>query len=136
MIPKGYILARFRLVGHPRRNLLTTELGDDSIGAVTATAEVEFVQFQDGSTWGDSDKKTEAFADRTMTLHKLESLQRVYSENGEKAFWDALSEPTTLACVNRVQTDCKASNDKLNCALGAIQTMVDIAAHQEFIEKP
>jgi hypothetical protein len=63
--------------------------------AVTASAEIEFVQFQDGSTWGDSDTETEAFQARSATLQKLRSLQRVYAEQGEKAFLDALAEPTS-----------------------------------------
>jgi hypothetical protein len=125
-----------RLVAHPQGGIPTREERDSSSQAVTASAEIEFVQFQDGSTWGDNDTETEAFMDRSATLHKLESLQRVYAEQGEKAFLDALAESTMLTCVERIKTDCKANNDNSSCAREAIQRMMDSATHRGFLEKP
>jgi hypothetical protein len=124
-----------RLVAHPQGDAPKSGERDSSKQALTTSAEIEFVQFQDGSTWGDTDAETEAFRVRSATLHKLESLQRVYAEHGEKAFLDALAEPTMLGCVERVKTDCKANNDNSSCSRGAIQRMLDAAAHRRFLEK-
>jgi hypothetical protein len=123
-------------VAHPRVDIATREERDSSSQAVTASAEIEFVQFQDGSTWGDADVETKAFEKRSATLHKLESLQRVYADQGEKAFLDALAEPTMLGCLERINTDCKTNSDGSSCARGAIEGMLDSAAHRGFLEKP
>ncbi len=125
-----------RLVAHPQGDIPTREERDSSRQAVTASAEIKFVQFQDGSTWGDNDMETEVFRGRSATLHKLESLQRVYAEQGETAFLDALAGPSMLACVERIKTDCKANNGNSSCAREAIQRMLDSATHRGFLEKP
>ena len=113
-----------------------THATDSSTQATTASVRVEFVQFRDGSTWGDGDVETEVFRERRQTLDKLESLQRLYSERGEKAFLDALAEPTTLPCIERVKKDCQNNNDDSSCALGTIQKMLASAAQYGFQEKP
>jgi len=118
------------LVAHPQGDTPTSNQ------AVTASAEIEYVQFQDGSTWGDSDIETEAFQARSATLQKLQSLQKVYAQLGEKPFLDALAEPTMLACVERIQTDCKDNNGDSSCAREAIERMLDIATRRGFLEKP
>jgi hypothetical protein len=124
------------LVAQPQGDMVAGEERVSSNHAVTASAEIEFVQLEDGSTWGDSDIQTEAFQARSATLHKLQSLQRVYAELGDKALLDALAEPTMLACVERIKTDCKANNDDPSCAREAIQRMLDLAASRGFLEKP
>lgn len=124
-----------RLVAHPQGNI-PTEQRHSSDRAVTASAEIEFVQFQDGSTWGDSDIGTEAFQARSATLQKLQSLQRVYAELGENAFLDALAEPTTLGCVEHIKMDCKANDVDSSCAREAIARMLDLATRRGSLEKP
>src|SRR5579862_9718359 len=59
------------LVAHPQGDIPTSEERHSPDRAVTASAEIEFVQFQDGSTWGDSDIGTEVFQARSATLQKL-----------------------------------------------------------------
>jgi hypothetical protein len=124
------------LVAQSQGDMLAGEDRVSSNHAVTASLEIEFVQFEDGSTWGDSDAETRAFQYRSATLHKLESLQRAYSEQGEQGLLDALAEPIGLECVERIKMDCKDSNDNLSCTLEAIQRMLDSAAHRGFLEKP
>jgi hypothetical protein len=128
-VSAGLHSGTIRLVAPPQGNTRSNQ-------AVTASAEVEFVQFQDGSTWGDADVETEAFRDRSATLQRLELLQTVYAQQGEKAFLDALVEPTMLGGVERIQTDCRANNDNSSCAREAIQGMLDLATHRGFLEKP
>ncbi|MGA9931608.1 MAG: hypothetical protein WBQ13_11715, partial [Terriglobales bacterium] len=112
------------------------EDADSSRQATTASARVEFVQFTDGSTWGDSETEAEVFRERRETFHKLESLQGIYSEQGERAFLDALGEPTTLTCIESVKMDCQNNNDNSSCALGAIHKMLESAHQYGFLEKP
>ena len=114
-VSEGVTSGPINLVAHPQGDVPTTE-GHSSNRAITASAEIEFVQFQDGSTWGDSDSKTKAFQARSATLQRLQSLRRVYAERGEKAFLNALAEPTMLAGVEHIKTDCKANNDDSSCA--------------------
>jgi hypothetical protein len=139
LVPGGsarIISGPISLVAHPQGDIPTREERRSSDRAVTASAEIEFVQFQDGSTWGDSDVETRAFQARSATLRKLQSLQRIYSELGEKAFLDALADPTMSWCVEVIKTDCKANPDDSSCAPEAIKRMLDSAARRGFLEKP
>ena len=43
------------------------------------------MQFSDGSTWGDRDYAAEVHQLRRATRDKFQSLQKLYSESGEKA---------------------------------------------------
>lgn len=135
-VSAGVTSGPISLVAHPQGDTHTRKKRDSSNQAVTASAEIEFVQFQDGSTWGDSDIETEAFQARSATLQKLQSLQKVYAQLGEKPFLDALAEPTMLACVERVQRDCKDNNGHSSCAREAIERMLDIATRRGFLERP
>jgi hypothetical protein len=51
-----------------------------------ATFRVLFVQFLDGSTFGDLAVAGDVLASRTTTLQALRELVRVYSEQGEQKF--------------------------------------------------
>jgi hypothetical protein len=135
-VSAGVTSGPIRLVAHPQGDTSTQEKRDSSNQAVTASAEIEFVQFQDGSTWGDSDIETEAFQARNATLQKLRSLQKVYTQLGEKPFMDALAKPTMLGCVERIQTDCKDNNGDSSCEREAIERMLDVAVRRGFLEKP
>lgn len=135
-VSAGVTSGPIRLVAHPQGDTPPRKKGDSSNQSVTASAEIEFVQFQDGSTWGDSDIETEAFQARNATLQKLQSLQKVYAQLGEKPFLDALAEPTMLGCVERIHTDCKDNNGDSSCAREAIERMLDTATRRGFVEKP
>jgi hypothetical protein len=107
---------------------------DTTAPAPTASVRVTFVQFSDGSIWGDSDEAAKAHQLRRETLQKIQSLQQVYSERGEKAFMDALAEPTALPCFERIKTLCENENTDSICARKEIQQMVAIAAQQRSLE--
>jgi hypothetical protein len=53
-VPAGVNSGPIRLGAHPRGDIPTREERGSSNKAATAS-EIEFVQFQDGSTWGDND---------------------------------------------------------------------------------
>jgi hypothetical protein len=56
-----------------------------------ATAEVTFVQFVDGSTWGDADPNLRFIVSRKNTLNELNRLNEVLDEQGVEAFTRELS---------------------------------------------
>jgi len=132
----GVTSGPINLVAHPQGDTPAREKRHSSNRPVTASAEIEFVQFQDGSTWGDSDTETKAFQARRASFQKLQSLQKVYAQVGERAFLDALAEPTMLACVERIQTDCKGDSGDSSCARETIERMLDVATRRGFLEKP
>jgi hypothetical protein len=101
-----------------------------------AVVRVQFVQFTDGSIWGDRDEAAKIQLERRETLDKVKSLQQVYSERGEKAFMDALGEPTALSCFERIKTLCRSENHDSSCALKGIAEMLTIAARQQKLESP
>jgi hypothetical protein len=55
---------------------------------------VLFVQFEDGSTWGDLEAGKQIFAARPQRLAFLKHLVEVYYDGGETSFTAALNEPT------------------------------------------
>ncbi len=102
--------------------------------APTASVRVMFVQFSDGSTWGDPDEAAKVHQLRRETLQKIQSLQQVYSERGEKAFMDALAQPTALPCFERIKTLCENESTDSICARREIQQMMTTAAQQRSLE--
>ena len=95
---------------------------------------LEFVQFTDGSIWGDRDEAVKVQLVRRETLHKVESLQQLYSERGGRALMDALAEPTALPCFERVKALCKNENTDSSCARKAIEEMLTTAARQRELD--
>jgi len=58
-----------------------------------ANAKVLFIQFEDGSTWGDYQTGKDVMARRTTTIAWLGHLVDAYDSGGEAAFAAALDEP-------------------------------------------
>jgi len=121
-----------RLVIRPANEEPPAERGDST--APTASARVKFVQFSDGSTWGDRDDAAQVHQLRRATRDKFESLQKLYSESGAKAFMDALEEPTGLPCFEQIKSQCQSQNGDSNCVRKGIQQMLVTAAQQRNLE--
>ena len=99
-----------------------------------ATVRVQCVQYSDGRTWGDQDVAAELHQFRRYTLDKIESLQQLYSGEGEKAFMDALGEPTADQCFEQVKANCQSQGADSGCFRRAIQQMLATAAQQWDLE--
>lgn len=93
----------------------------------TATSQVEFVQFTDGSIWGDRDAAAEVFKVRRATFLQLKVLEHTYAQSGEQAFRDELSKETLLPCINSLQVACKDKLDYTGCALDRVRGMLEAA---------
>jgi hypothetical protein len=61
--------------------------------ACHAKVKVEFIQFEDGSTWGDYAAKKDVMARREKNMAILTHLVEAYNTGGQTAFAAALNEP-------------------------------------------
>ncbi len=77
-----------------------------------ANVSMLFVQFADGSTWGDPTKAKTALEYRVNTVNRLMALESVYRADGENAFIDDLLKPTNLPAIWQLQDLCKHTEDK------------------------
>jgi hypothetical protein len=111
-----------------------SETADSVAPALTALAQAKFVQFSDGSHWGDRDDEVEVHRLRQETLQRIESLQQLYSEHGEKAFMDAIEEPTDLPCFEQVKAVCRSESTDSSCVRKAFQQMRMTAARERNLE--
>jgi hypothetical protein len=62
----------------------------DHAPRISASARVEFVQFEDGTAWGDSNSAKETLRIRRLTVHELNVLKDAYAEAGDTGFSEAL----------------------------------------------
>ena len=123
-----------RLVLRPPNGESVAKTSHASAPVSAATVRVEFVQYSDGSIWGDPDVAAEVHQSRRYTLNTIESLQHVYSEHGEKAFMDALKEPTADQCFEQTKQVCQSHSADSSCVRNAIQEMLATAAQQSDLE--
>jgi hypothetical protein len=96
-----------------------------------AIAQVEFVQFSDGSTWGDVESAKDDVKARRASLKELKALDRIYSESGEQAFREELSKQTALPCINSLQSACKSDADFSRCTLDKVRVMLEAASNHQ-----
>ena len=68
-----------------------------------ATARIIFVQFEDGSIWGDPAKADDASRDRVLTQNELKLLIETYRTEGKEQFFTELMKPTRLAAIGTLQ---------------------------------
>ncbi len=69
----------------------------------SAHASVVFVQFVDGSSWGDAASAEGALRDRQLSLHQLELLREESVKQGKKEFAETLSRSTVLQPILELQ---------------------------------
>lgn len=75
-------------------------------------ASVLFVQYSDGSTWGDASTAKAALDSRRNTVKRLADLESVYRNEGEEIFINDLSKPTDLPAILLLQDFYKRTSDK------------------------
>lgn len=64
--------------------------GEIPEASISATATSKFVQFADGSTWGDAQAAQDTLKLRRSTLQKLSVLRKIYEDHGDQGFADEL----------------------------------------------
>jgi hypothetical protein len=96
-----------------------------------AQAHAEFVQFADGSTWGDVHSAQSVLSDRGKTLAELDLLEHLYEQKGESAFLDEFARADdTLNVIRTLKTRCRDNPPESNCAHKAVhRTFVTATEH-------
>lgn len=102
----------------------------ESSGPPTATAQVVFVQFVDGSIWGDSELARDALNDRVQTLQELHRLEEMFRSEGGQVFKKELSKHDDLPCINSLMSRCK-DNASSTCLHDGVLTMIGAAMHRQ-----
>jgi len=75
--------------------------------ACHAKVKVLFIQFEDGSTWGDYETKKDVMARRAKNMAKLAHLVEAYDTGGQTAFDAALDEPETKQIAYRLKAEAE-----------------------------
>jgi hypothetical protein len=68
-----------------------------------STAMITFVQFADGSTWGDASKGRDIAVDRLRSMNELKLLATTYDTKGDEQFVTELKRPSSSSAVNYLQ---------------------------------
>jgi hypothetical protein len=99
-----------------------------------ATAETVFVQFADGTTWGNSESAGDAFIVRKQTLQELGRLEGILRDQGEQALREELSSSDLLLpCIGSLRSSCSGKADF--CLADGLRSMIESAQqHQRTIQ--
>ncbi len=110
-----------------------TELGgpihkEDSLAQIepSASAEVAFAQFSDGSSWGDVAAAEQMLKNRQMAFKELELLSENYRKRGEEEFLKELLKHTLFYPIVALQDTYRAKGD-LSRVLADLDNMIEIA---------
>jgi len=102
--------------------------------ALNAVGKPVFVQFADGSTWGEREAWQGVLHDRSKALDRLLSLQQTYRTRGEKDFVEELIKPaqdaeTDLlpAVIGSLQATYRSHGNDLKLVLAKLDQMLGSA---------
>lgn len=100
-----------------------------------AQARAEFVQFTDGTTWGNPESAEDVLSLRQKTLAELDLLQHLYEQKGESAFLDELSQADDFSNVfGQLKGMCNDKSAKANCLYSAVlRTLTATRTHEATI---
>jgi hypothetical protein len=105
------------------------EREDKRRGAPGASAEIVFVQFTDGTTWGDSDSARDAFVEREQTLQELTTLEKILGDQGEQALKDELSKGDPPPCISSLRASCIGKAE--SCLGNGLRSMMEAAEYHQ-----
>jgi hypothetical protein len=97
----------------------------------TATANLEFIQFADGSVWGDAQSAEDSFKLRRQSMDELGVLERAYAEGGDQAFEHELSKTSMLPPINSLKRACDKNRLDQGYCRNASRRMIDAARRNE-----
>lgn len=99
-----------------------------------AKARAEFVQFTDGSTWGDAASAKDVLENRRRTLAELDLLEHLYEQKGESAFLDELAQTDDL---RQLKDMCTVEAEYANCTHdGVHRTFLRAKEHEAALAPP
>jgi hypothetical protein len=121
-----------RMIGHEEANW---ELAREDVGpeqTPLATAKVTFVQFADGSTWGDTAAGHNLLVYRREILTELRKYERVLDKEGASTFLNAYANRRTylwFPLLYVLVTKCKGKSD--SCLIDGMHSMVQGARQHQ-----
>jgi len=93
-----------------------------------AQAHAEFVQFSDGSIWGDADSAINVLSIRRRTLEELDLLEHLHEQADESAFLDEFARADDFLNVIRQMKDmCREKTADSKCAYDLVHRTFLIA---------
>jgi hypothetical protein len=101
-----------------------------------ATTQIIFVQFVDGSIWGDPAKADDAFRDRVLTENELKLLIETYRTEGKEQFFTELMKPTRLAAIGTLQRLYADTKDTDRVSTKAVSMLKIAELHRRNQEAP
>ena len=94
-----------------------------------------FVQFADGSTWGDPDEGEEALADREVILKELADLAMTYQTEGAAQFGSLLMKLRPDGMINQLRSSYQATGDAESTMKLLNQTLQNAESHLQGMRK-
>lgn len=91
------------------------------------TAQLVFVQFEDGSTWGDVNAIQKPLSERNETLQKLFALSTLSKMGHKNEFSTELMKPSGLALIRGLQHLYRQSGGSADVVLGQINEKIKYA---------
>jgi hypothetical protein len=102
-----------------------------------AQARAEFVQFSDGSTWGDADSAEGVFETRRKTLEELDLLEHLYEQAGESAFLEEFAQADDfLDVLRQMKYRCSEKTADSKCAHNIVHRTFLTAKEHEVAISP
>lgn len=101
-----------------------------------AKATLMFVQFADGSTWGNARTAENSFEQRHSAMQRLSFLAETYRERGEEQFIKELMMPSQVPLVLGLQRLYKTSNNDASDVITRLYTLLNNAeVHQREMQR-
>jgi len=97
-----------------------------------ATAEVLFVQFADGSTWGDPEEGSRSLSERRDALNELRRLEQVLNEHGSDTFiteFGTSSASLRFTAINALESACERK--PISCIVDGFRSMLKTATQNQ-----
>jgi hypothetical protein len=108
------------------------QIGGEHAPEAVAKVRVEFVQFGDGSSWGDADSAKTVLGMRRETLGELDKLEHIYEQAGEDAFLEELARADDpLPVISQLKGGCRDRPRSPNCAHDAVRRTIEVAKEHQ-----
>jgi hypothetical protein len=99
---------------------------DELYSAPRATAETVFVEFSDGTTWGDLESARDGFKERLQTLNELSQFEGLLRAKGPEALSEQLSKDRFVPeCISSLRNTCSGKTSA--CLSEGVRLMLEAA---------
>jgi hypothetical protein len=108
--------------------LVNSEQDADAVAKVR----LEFIQFSDGSAWGDAALAENVLKKRSETLAELDTLEHIYEQAGEEAFLEEFAQADdSLPTISQLKHACTDKANTPTCAHDAVQRTINIVTNHQ-----